>query len=243
MGSFFWVLKARYYPDCHLLQARRTGGSSYTWSGIWEAKEEMKMGLRWVLGDGQSINISADRWLRGKQVFRIDQHNGVVNRNLKVCDFFLEDKKNWDVSKVTLNFNQIDAAAIINTRIPQNCTTDRVAWIHSSNGQYTTKMRYQQWHKNHVGDFGVQQSRGWNRIWSLEVPHKLKIFLWRICHNNIPVRNILRSKDVQVLIGCIMCVGDVEHLLHLFFNCNFAQECWSRVGLVYDMMDVDSAPD
>lgn len=28
------VLKARYYPDCHLLQARRTGGSSYTWSSI-----------------------------------------------------------------------------------------------------------------------------------------------------------------------------------------------------------------
>ena len=39
------VLKAKYYPDCYLLQARRTGGSSYTWSGIWEAKEEMKMGL------------------------------------------------------------------------------------------------------------------------------------------------------------------------------------------------------
>lgn len=27
------VLKARYYPDYHLLQARRTGGSTYTWSG------------------------------------------------------------------------------------------------------------------------------------------------------------------------------------------------------------------
>ncbi|KAL8118401.1 hypothetical protein AgCh_016070 [Apium graveolens] len=33
------VLKAKYFPDCHLLQANRTGGASYTWSGIWEAKE------------------------------------------------------------------------------------------------------------------------------------------------------------------------------------------------------------
>lgn len=50
------VLKARYYPDCHLLQARRMGGSSYTWSGLWEAKEELRKGLRWVLGMGsQSI--------------------------------------------------------------------------------------------------------------------------------------------------------------------------------------------
>lgn len=47
------VLKARYFPDCHFLQARRIGGSSYTWLGIWEAKEVMKGGHRWVLGDGQ----------------------------------------------------------------------------------------------------------------------------------------------------------------------------------------------
>lgn len=33
------VLKAKYYPDCHLLQACQKGGSSYIWSSIWEAKE------------------------------------------------------------------------------------------------------------------------------------------------------------------------------------------------------------
>lgn len=88
-----------------------------------------------MLGDGQSINISTDRWLRGKLDFCIDHHNRVVNRNLKVCDFSLENKKEWDVSKVRLNFNQSDADAIINTRIPQNCAKDRVAWVHSSNSQ------------------------------------------------------------------------------------------------------------
>lgn len=61
------LLKARYYPNDSFLQARRTGGSSYTWSGIWEAKEHMKSGCRWVVGDGKSINIFYDRWLRGKE--------------------------------------------------------------------------------------------------------------------------------------------------------------------------------
>lgn len=36
------LLKARYYANCDLLQAGRTGGSSFTWSGIWEAKENMR---------------------------------------------------------------------------------------------------------------------------------------------------------------------------------------------------------
>ncbi|KAL8123153.1 hypothetical protein AgCh_011228 [Apium graveolens] len=49
------VLKAKYFPYCHLLQANRTGGASYTWSGIWEAKEVLKEGMRWILGDGKEI--------------------------------------------------------------------------------------------------------------------------------------------------------------------------------------------
>lgn len=40
-----------------------------------------------------------------------------------------------------------------------------------------------------------------------------------------------------------MCTGDVEHLLHLFFDCRFASSCWQHVGLYYDMREVDSAPE
>lgn len=39
-----------------------------------------------------------------------------------------------------------------------------------------------------------------------------------------------------------MCTGDVEHLLHLFFDCRFAEACWQKAGLSYDMWEVESAP-
>lgn len=111
------VLKARYYPECHLLQARRLGGSRYTWSGIWEAKEEIKKGLCWVLGDGQSVNIYSDKWLRSKESLSVDQGVMYSDQNLKVCEFFLENKKEWDVTKIKRHFNEEDADAILNTRI------------------------------------------------------------------------------------------------------------------------------
>lgn len=238
------VLKARYYPDCHLLQACRTGGSSYTWSGIWEAKEVIKTGLRWVLGDGQTISITSDGWLRNKEDLCVDQRTTTAGRNMKVCEFFSEDKKNWNETKVRLCFNQVDADAILTTRIPCSGTKDRIAWCHSSDGKYTVKTGYQQWHKNHIGDVGVQQSKGWSKIWSLDVPHKIKVFLWRFCRNNIPVRNLLRHRGIHTVpIGCNMCVGDIEHLAHLFFDCNFAQECWKIVGLQYDMGEVEYVAD
>lgn len=53
------IFKARYYPKNHFLQAGRTGGASYT--GIWEEKEEMKKGFRWVVGDSKLVNIATDR--------------------------------------------------------------------------------------------------------------------------------------------------------------------------------------
>lgn len=114
----FRVLKARYYPDCHMLQATRVGGSSYTWSGIYEAKEEIKNGLRWVLGDGQSILINSYKWLRNKENLCVAQESMRNMQDWKVCDFFEADKKSWDESKIRTYFNQEDADAIINTHIP-----------------------------------------------------------------------------------------------------------------------------
>lgn len=200
------VLKAKYYPDGHLLQATRRGGASYTWSGIWEVKEELNGGLRWVLGDGRSICIGKDKWLRGKKSFCVDQQRcSTIALNSKVRDFFEQDGHSWDETKVRLHFSSEDANFILKTRIPQVDSTDRLAWVHTKDGHYTVRSGYQHWHKNHVGDGEVQQSEGWNKILRVKVPHRIKIFLWRFCRNNIAVRVLLRGRGVPVPIGCDMC--------------------------------------
>lgn len=150
------VLKARYYPNCHLLEAIRTSGASYTWSDIWEVKEEMNKGLRWVLGDGKTINTATDHWLRGKGSFCVNQDEiSSAVLNTKVCDFFWEDRKTCDVVKINQYFNNEDANAILNTRIPQVSTQDMIAWVHSKDGQYTVKSGYQQWYIHHVETPGM----------------------------------------------------------------------------------------
>ncbi|XP_017221643.1 uncharacterized protein LOC108198399 [Daucus carota subsp. sativus] len=71
----------------------------------------------------------------------------------------------------------------------------------------------------------------------------MRIFVWHFCRNNLPVRYKLRDKGVILPITCPMCNTDVEHLLHVFFDCCFAQSCWQHVGLNYDMSEVYSAPE
>lgn len=103
--------------------------------------------MRWVLGDGKTINITTDRWLKDKEDFCVNQVSTTVGLNSKVCEFFKNDRKMCDEVKVRIHFSTNDANDILNTRIPYVCTKYMIAWIHSSNGQYTVKMGYQQWHK------------------------------------------------------------------------------------------------
>lgn len=40
-----------------------------------------------------------------------------------------------------------------------------------------------------------------------------------------------------------MCNRDIEHLAHVFFDCEVAMQCWSKMGLSYDMITVENVPD
>lgn len=88
----------------------------------------------------------------------------------------------------------------------------------------------------------VSHEKGWSSLWKLGVPHKVKIILWRMCRNIIPVRNLLRSQGVQNSIICPMCERDVEHLLHIFMDCPFEKEWWNIMGLNFDISTIEEAP-
>lgn len=54
---------------------------------------------------------------------------------------------------------------------------------------------------------------------------------------------MLRHKRVTISISYPMCIGDVEHMLHIFFDCHFATNWWRAAGLEFNMAEVEFAPD
>lgn len=204
----------------------------------------MKPGVRWVLGDENSISIYRDKWLRGKPNFCVETgYNTAMTRDVKVSEFFLRNCKAWNEDKIRNTFSSVDSEAILAVRIPQSNIRDRVAWVHSNNGLYSVRSGYHFWLSNNTSNVDIQQSGGWGRLWKLCVPHKIKVLLWRLCRNNVLVRNRLRGKGIYIPISCVLCTGDIEHLLHLFFDCSFSKSCWQYVGLAYEMAHVESAPE
>lgn len=154
-----------------------------------------------------------------------------VGREEKVADLFYVGTNSWDVGRVRGLFTTIDADAILATFVPQRLVGDRIAWAKSNDGLYDVKTGYQYWQGRNNSSLGtVPQSGGWKRIWRLPLPHKMKVFLWRLCRNNIHVPNRLKGKGVSVTILCPFCNVDVEHLTHVFFDCIFAASCWLCKG-------------
>lgn len=135
-----------------------------------------------------------------------------------------------------------DAKEIFFIPLSQREVHDKVVWAASSTGMYSAKEGYRYWCNQQVRSSIAVQSPGWKRLWSLFIPLKISIFIWRFCRNTVQVRLRLSSKGIRLPIICPMCSLDIEHLLHVFFDCQFAHQCWNNVGLVFDMSRVEEAP-
>jgi hypothetical protein len=57
------LLRAKYFPDGHVLQARSKGSMSYTWRSILKGIQVLKEGVIWRIGNGQNVRIWKDLWL------------------------------------------------------------------------------------------------------------------------------------------------------------------------------------
>ena len=57
------VLKAKYHPNCSILEATEQEGMSYTWRSILRGRDLLKEGIVWRIGDGMQVNPWTDPWL------------------------------------------------------------------------------------------------------------------------------------------------------------------------------------
>lgn len=57
------ALRAKYYPDGDVTNARLGYSNNFSWRSIWSAKSLVKEGIIWRVGDGRDINIWSEPWI------------------------------------------------------------------------------------------------------------------------------------------------------------------------------------
>lgn len=81
------------------------------------------------------------------------------------------------------------------------------------------------------GDQSDTYASFWNRLWSLQLPGKVTIFLWRVCIGCLPTSQALNMKKVEISEECPWCHREVETDAHVLFDCDFAKTSWIGTGL------------
>ncbi|GAU10454.1 hypothetical protein TSUD_423510, partial [Trifolium subterraneum] len=73
----------------------------------------------------------------------------------------------------------------------------------------------------------------------MEVPSRVKSFLWRMAHNCLPTRDQLATRGIHCDDTCVVCEQLMETQMHTFFACSKAVKCWEKInmdGLVRELL-------
>lgn len=108
--------RVKYYPNITFLNVTLGSAGSCSWSSIWSAKDLVKEGVLWRIGNGKQVNIWSDPWVVGKEgrFITCPQIKGIN----KVCDFIDMTKMEWNVDLISLHFHERDQQHIL--AIPQS---------------------------------------------------------------------------------------------------------------------------
>ncbi|CAN0906667.1 Uncharacterized mitochondrial protein AtMg00310 [Linum grandiflorum] len=89
------ILKTKYFPQGDFLSANLGSNPSLTWRSIHEGRLVVKQGYRWKVGDGKSIRVWEEPWVRREGDMRIASVSPIEGWDLRVSALLLPNKEGW----------------------------------------------------------------------------------------------------------------------------------------------------
>lgn len=236
-------LKSKYFSKSCIFQAKTKPRDSWLWRSWNEAKALIKEGCCWQVGNGSSINIWDDKWLIEKQGNKVNTVQSEACNLTKVKDLMHQNKAGWNVELLRQTFSD-DEVQIIQ-RIPTSAlgVTDRMIWIATKYGQFSVTSGYELaklGQRRAAGEEGLssrveQEEDGlWKKVWNMDIKKKVQHFIWRACHNKLPVGVSLQKRGIGVDGICKQCGEGMETMEHLFFHCANARLVWKLAPVTWD---------
>ena len=152
----FRMLKAKYFPHTSFLEATVPHNASYLWRSICDSKVVLKAGLRWRVGNGETIKIWRDKWLPCPTTYSVISPQQVLEENATVDRLINRDTMQWRGDLLDSVFLPRDAEVIraipLSARQPRNC----LIWTGTKKGLFTVKSAYDMLHSQAQASVLVQ---------------------------------------------------------------------------------------
>jgi len=129
----------------------------------------------------------------------------------------------WKPEVIHKLFSNQAAGSILSMPLSIRAIEDSLFWWPDKRGLFSVKLAY--W----LGRLRVvetklkartmQDNKWWNLLWGLEVPPKLKHFLWRVSHGWLAIKTKLKRRHVVDDDICQLCRSAEETINHVLFEC------------------------
>ncbi|MCH91094.1 putative ribonuclease H protein, partial [Trifolium medium] len=226
------VLKAKYFPKCHFMEAKISNISSYTWRSILQARWILKKGCFWTIGNGDRVNIWEDNWLPHQNGFKVwSKNQGNLDSNL-VKDLIDPTTQQWNQNLINQIFLPFEAQQICQLPLVDTNAPDELTWFGTKEGVYTVKSGYHavmNWNSvniDHSGSHTLDTDPIWNHLWKQKITPKQTSLVWRILNKALPVSDNLSSKGIKCNPVCLRCNKGLETIDHVFMQCDWAKAVW-----------------
>lgn len=193
--SPFWIQapKAKYLKSCSLKDYSLNKPASHIWKAINKIKDLIAVNTKWAVGRGSNISFWHDWWVSDRPllVYRLRKLTD-YDHGLKVSEVLSKDGY-WDMDYLDEMIPPRIIQSIIAICTPKaTITEDQPIWGQDKSGKFTTLLirslagmsAYKKLSRN------ATLTRGWNWIWKLKIPQKLKSFLWTLSHGKMLTNEI-----------------------------------------------------
>ena len=221
----------RFFPNCSILEANEGTVGSYAWKSILSARDVVRKGMVWRVGNGHSVCIREDKWLPNQVCKTVMLPPPSFPLDAKVCNLIDPESAIWKVDQVQQLFTPFDAKLILsiplNARLPPN----HLIWSHTPMGVFTTRSAYKMLANSALVNNASSsnpnpQKKFWRGLWKLQVPNKVKVFAWRALRT---MDTLIRRHVVDENL-CPVCKIAAKDPFHMVLHCSEVEPVWREHG-------------
>ena len=164
----------------------------------------------------------ANPWLPRPNSFHIITHPKEGNEHLMVVDLITNGPRSWDLERINQVLWLVDHDPIKCIPLGDSNVGDKWIWHYDSNGHYNVRSGYRivMDSRRHTCSSNPNPDiHWWRRLWSLQVPLKVPLFIWHAFHGIIPMMISLNRRGIKCDQVCRRCNDKVETISHALLEC------------------------
>ncbi|XP_056697937.1 uncharacterized protein [Spinacia oleracea] len=164
---------------------------------------------------------------QASRLFNNPQHAGGNLWTWKVIHFILRSGLGWDHAKIKDSFEFEDSRRIVAMELPLSTEDDFIYWRYHKSGKFTVKSAYAMLISEDLTlSYNTPPSDFYKNLWSLKIPPKWKLFIWKLLHNGIATKVRLHLRGIQMEVVCDFCANGEEDIQHIFRFETIVQQVW-----------------